>query len=609
MNSSRPTASSRGNALKWTLLVVVLLAGLGAALGAKYLRANGRGNADNSPTFVVARGPLTISVAEAGTIKAKQVEIIKSELEGSNTIIYLVPEGTRVKKGDLLFELDASKLQDSLLTQEITVQNAYAALIAAKEALDVARSQGKSDVSAAQLAFDFAKEDLEKYKNGDYPTSLREAKSKIAVAQEEVERTREVLRWSKVLYEEKYVSASDLQKDSIAHNRANLDLELARGALDLLENYTYKRQIAQLASNVEQTDMALERVKRKAESDTIQAEANLKAKQSEYDRQVLLLDKTKKSIDKAKVHAPFEGLVVYATTGGGGGFRGNNEPIAEGQAVRERQEIIHLPTANQVMAETKVHESSLSKVRIGLPVRVTVDAVPGAVFWGKVAKIAQMPDSQSFWQNPDLKVYNTEIHLDGEPANLRTGMTCRAEILVEEHPDAVYVPIQAVTRHNGKPMVYVRSGDGFTPRPISLGLDNNRMAHIRDGLKPGEVVLLNPPLTENSNERPMEGPTTRPAIPPLSALPETPVPAGPGAQREGPAGASPADGGPNTGRAEGRRGSRGNMTPQQIEEMRKRFENMSEEDRQKWQERRRQREQGGRGRGTGGGPGAGDSEN
>ena len=53
-----------------------------------------------------------------------------------------------------------------------------------------------------------------------------------------------------------------------------------------------------------------------------------------------------------------------------------------------------------------------------------------------------LPDAQMVWLNPDLKVYATEIHLDGESNGLRTGMSCRASIVVDEYEDVVYIPVQ-----------------------------------------------------------------------------------------------------------------------------------------------------------------------
>jgi HlyD family secretion protein len=147
-----------------------------------------------------------------------------------------------------------------------------------------------------------------------------------------------------------------------------------------------------------------------------------------------------------------------------------------------------------MMAEVSVHESNLKKVRVGLPVHLTVDAAPGKVFKGTAARIAVLPDSQSAWLNPDLKVYDTDVHIDGDGSDLRPGMSCRAEIFVERYESALYVPVQCVVRIAGEPTVYVRSAEELEARPIRIGLDNNRMVHVLEGLEEGESVLLNPPL-------------------------------------------------------------------------------------------------------------------
>jgi HlyD family secretion protein len=134
------------------------------------------------------------------------------------------------------------------------------------------------------------------------------------------------------------------------------------------------------------------------------------------------------------------------------------------------------------------------KVKEGLPVRLTVDALPGRMFTGVVGKIGLLPDAMSAWLNPDLKLYSTEIYLDGDGGELRSGMTCRAEIIVTQYDDAVYVPVQSVVRVQGQSVVYVADGATAVRRAVKVGLDNNRMIHVTGGLSAGETVLLAPPL-------------------------------------------------------------------------------------------------------------------
>lgn len=455
----------------------------------------------DKPTFEVKRGPLRISVTEAGTIQAREQIIIKSEVEGRTTILSLVEEGTRVKGGELLVELDSSQLLDQKIDQQIRVQNAEASFIRARENLAVSENQAQSDVDKAELAFEFAKQDLKKYLEGEYLNERKEMESRITLAKEELQTSEEKLKWSQKLFEKEYISQTELQIDELSTNKKRLDLELAENNLRLLEDFTHPRRLAELESDVKQAEMALERTRRKAKADVVQAEAELRARESEFGRQKDKLQKNEEQIAKTKIYAPADGLVIYATTARTRGWRGNQEPLDEGQEVHEREELIYLPTASAVKAEVKIHEASLQKVRAGLPVIVTVDALPGKVFTGHVEKIAPLPDAQMVWLNPDLKVYNTEVYLEGEGDYLRTGMSCRAEVIIEEYDDAIYIPVQAVLRVGGEPTVYVLGGKEFEPRGVEVGLDNNRMMRITQGLQPGEIVLLTPPLAHAAVEQ------------------------------------------------------------------------------------------------------------
>ena len=455
----------------------------------------------NLATFVAKRGPLTISVLESGTIKAREQIIIKNEVEGRTSIISLVPEGTRVQKGDLLFELDASQLEDAKIDEEIRVQNAEAAYIDANESLAVVRNQALSDFELAKLTLEFAEQDLEQYNEGLYPNEVTAAEGKITLAEEELKRAQQTLEWSQRLYEEKYIPETELLADQLSKSRRDLDLTLSKNDLELLEEFTRKRNIAQLESDVHQAKMALERTERKARADVVQAEAGLKAKELEYKRQQDKLHKIEDQLAKAKIYAPADGLVIYATSAQRGGpFRGRREPLEEGSEVHEREEIIYLPTADSAMAEVSVHESSLEKVRVGLPVIITVDALPGKKFLGHLARIAPLPDARSMFMNPDLKVYDTDIYLEDNDSALRTGMSCKAEIIIEQYEDAVYVPIQAVMRVRGKPTIHIVNEKAIEPREVEIGLDNNRMVRIISGLREGEIVLLTPPLKSGTIE-------------------------------------------------------------------------------------------------------------
>lgn len=444
------------------------------------------------PVFAAKRGPLTISVTESGTINHREKKVIKSKVEGKTTILSLIAEGTYVRKGDFLIKLDASRLEDEKMQQQITVLNAEAAYIHVRENLAVAKSQAESDIARAKLDYNFAQVDLKKDLEGEYPQQLRQAKAEITVAREELQRAEDKLEWSERLHSEGYITLTELQADKLAATRKKLDVQLAESKLELLKKFTHMRKLKELESNLEQTEKALDRVKRKAVADIVQAEAELKAKESELKRQQWKLEKINDQIAKCRITAPVEGMVVYATTGKS--KRRTKGPLEEGLEVQEGQELIHLPTASSMMAEVNIRESSLIKIRQGLPARITLDAMPGKVFYGRLRKIDPLPDPSMAWLNPDMKVYPSEIYIDGDGSDLRPGMTCRVEIIVEEYADTLYIPVQSVVRVKDKHVVYVAGPNGPERREVQIGLDNDRLIRIAKGLSVGEKVLLSPPL-------------------------------------------------------------------------------------------------------------------
>lgn len=452
--------------------------------------------ASNVATYTVKRAPLSITLTESGTVKSRDQFVVKNEVEGRTSIIFVIDEGTIVQEGDLLIELDASELEDRLVDQQIQVENSEADYVSASENLEVVKIQTQSNMAQAQLDSQFAIEDKEKYIDGEWPAQLMESETDVTLKEEELKRTTDEFNWSARLFEEKYLSETEYRADELAMKRAQLQLALSQENLKLLKEYTHKRRLAELDSQIDQKKLNLERVQRESSSDLAQAQARLRAREAELKRQQDRLTKLEDQISKTKIYAPAKGMVVYATSSEFS-WRGDTQPLDEGQEVRERQELIHLPTADSMMVRMQIHESALGKVKIGQPVQIRIDALPESSFTGRVTKIAPLPDAQSVFMNPDLKVYDTDVMIDGVHPQLRTGMSCQATILVEKHLDAIAVPMQAVVGRGNQSLVYVVSGNEAVARPVTTGLDNNALIHIVDGLKPGEKVLLTPPLSKD----------------------------------------------------------------------------------------------------------------
>jgi HlyD family secretion protein len=477
----------------WALILLALLGG-GLVAGRFLSRPSGD---DLGPLHTVERGPLTISVVTAGTVQSRRTAVVRSQAEGRNTVIWIIDEGRTVTNNQLLVELDASALSDRRTDQQILVGNAESALIASTEKLAIARIERESSVSAAELKLQLARLEQEKYQRGEFPQTLQEQEGRIALAHEEVERASESLSWTQRLAEEGYLTRTELQADEMALKQKRISLETAITSLNVLTNYSQRQQQATLSFNVRQAEMDLERVQRQTRANVVQAESDLRARQLEVERQRSKLTNLEQQVQNCRIVAPTNGVVIYHSTMQASRRRWGGEPLQAGSTVVERQELIHIPVDGGMIVELSVPESSMTKLKLGQPARVKVDAIPGVEYSGRLSRIGLLPDGRNAWLNPDLQLYNCEIDLDRFD-ELRSGMNCETEMQIEHHEAALFVPVQCVIRVGAESAVYVSESGKARKRAVQVGLDNGRMAHILSGLSVGEQVLLNPPLEAGS---------------------------------------------------------------------------------------------------------------
>lgn len=128
-------------------------------------------------TYTTTRGDLEITVVEGGSVEAKESQELKSEVQGSTKILYIVEEGYTVtaedvSEGKVLVELDSKELLDRLTEQELQYQNALASFTEAREEYGIQLNQNQSDIKAAELKSKFALMDLKKFLGEQVATEI-----------------------------------------------------------------------------------------------------------------------------------------------------------------------------------------------------------------------------------------------------------------------------------------------------------------------------------------------------------------------------------------------------------------------------------------------------
>ncbi len=189
------------------------------------------------------------------------------------------------------------------------------------------------------------------------------------------------------------------------------------------------------------------------------------------------------------VKAPAPGEVVYWSSTQEYWSRGK---IEQGAEIYEGQKIITIPDASKMKVEIKVHETWVDKIEPNQPAKITIAAFTDKTFTGKVLKKAPLANQENFL-NPDLKVYATDVSIDGTHDFLKTGMTGKVEVIIDELHDVLHVPIQSVVTVEEKKVCYVVASSTPQQREVETGLFNDNFVEIKSGLTEGEKVMLNPP--------------------------------------------------------------------------------------------------------------------
>lgn len=336
--------------------------------------------------------------------------------------------------------------------------------------------------------------------DGEARQELRRLKDALLIAEAELALKKKAYEGAQRLAAEGYMTSSELEEKKITFEKSQNTVESARANLELFKAYDLQKTAEQYLLNYEQALLELARVKSDALAELSDAISDVEWAKRRFRWENSQLDDLNRQLSKCVIRAERPGLVVY---GDGRDRWDPDEIIREGVQVRERQAIITIPDMRNMALMVRIHETQVKRIRVGLPVRITVDAEPEEGLAGVVQKVAVLPDSESQRFNPDQKVYETVITVEGMHDWLKPGMTAKAEIVVKELDDVVYVPLQAVMPRGTGHVCFVRNDQGHELRTVEVADYNNRFAAVQSGLAEGELVYLHVPKgVDLTDERP-----------------------------------------------------------------------------------------------------------
>lgn len=453
-----------------------------------------------------------IAVLDAPDLEAqveqqrRNVEVARAEVAQSES---------RLRQARLTAGLTKDQTEAQITEAEFAQRAAEERVRMADATSRLQPSQTEAEITRAESALSTARSQ-QKQVRASVELQIRQAVTEVNDARALVDNMRRLVRRRQTLFAQGYVARQELEDAQTELARAQARLEGAeaserlvrekteadlQAAADRVAEAEAARRVA-LAGRLQDEMRAAEL--RNAQESARQSNASLRLRKTGRTEAVIrqravdeasaalrraragllqaeaLLRYQQAQLDKAVIRSPIDGVVLTIAAQQG-------ETIAAGLSAPT---LITVADLKRLEVRAFVDEVDISRVRIGLPCEVRVDALSNRVFRGRVSKLSAASTIKD-----NVVTYETTIALDDPGGVLRPDMTADVTLILGRRKDVLLVPSESLHRELTRTVVYVlhrnkKGKERVETRAVQTGVDDGSQAEIREGLKEGDEVIL-----------------------------------------------------------------------------------------------------------------------
>lgn len=227
-------------------------------------------------------------------------------------------------------------------------------------------------------------------------------------------------------------------------------------------------QLAQAEANLKKLESDFRRNEELFNRKLVSAEVYQRAK-FEYESQKAAYEMAKLDHDYASIRAPISGVVAQRM-------------IKVGNMVLPNTPTFRITDFDPLLAVLHVPEREMSKLRVGQPASLTVDAVSNAEFTGRIARVSPVVD-------PNTGTIKVTVEVRDPSRQLKAGMFGRVNIVHDVHTNTLLVPKGAVVAEDAESAVFVVQDSVAYRKLVKTGYVNGANIEVLEGLKAGEKIV------------------------------------------------------------------------------------------------------------------------
>lgn len=254
---------------------------------------------------------------------------------------------------------------------------------------------------------------------------------------------------------------------------------------------------------------------RDSETEYLAAKQELEKSQEKYtlvEKSGIPIGQSPEKFEGSNVVAPMDGVVLTKAVEIG-------ESITSGVSSFNAGTVLFtVADVSKMIVKAGVNEVDIGKIRVGMPVKVTLDAYPKVAFQGRIDRIAP-----AVRIDDKVRVFDVEVRLDAQGRELRSGMTANIEVKGERKEKVLTVPVESVFQRDDGEIVFVKKKldpkqleaaaknpkkddkeawkTFFEKRTVVTGLADNSHVEIVSGVKAGEELALEDPTLPQDKKK------------------------------------------------------------------------------------------------------------
>lgn len=478
---------------RWIVVAVVLVAVLA------FLVPRGHKDAVTSAapvTAVVTEGPLLVTVRASGEIRARSSNKLIPGIKRAESVSFLIAEGTRVTNGESVAKINSDDMTRRILDAELKLADAESKHLAARTDYEIQILDNAAAMTTAVQAVESANLELKKFLEGDMPMQIKTAELKVATSASEAERSVKRHAEAGQLLKQGFITEDQLEEERIKMETARVDAETAIDELRTLKAYTLPLKEAEARNAKNKADTDLEKTRKKNEVELTTKKQARDQSERGVTKATEDLAQMREDLKAYDVKSPSDGIVTY----GDADASWRRGEVQVGMTLQSGEVLMTIPDMSALWAVVDVPEADIHKVKVGQSAALSIEAVAGRSFNGKVERVAEVANPGG-WLESAVKEFKVHIALEQVDV-MRPGFSCDSEILIETVPKALLLPVQAVFREGDDFAVYLDGATGATRQKVKVGRSSMTHVEIIEGLKKGQKVLLVRPVKSAEDKAP-----------------------------------------------------------------------------------------------------------